>query len=111
MADEKKTAKKSISKSDFFEAIAKESGFSKADVKKFYAAFEKIVTKNLAKKGPGVLIIPGIVKLTARKKPATKGGETKPNPFKPGEMMVTKPKPASVKLVARGLKKFLENLK
>lgn len=111
MADAKKAPKKSISKSEFFEALAKESEFSKAEVKKFYATFEKVVTKNLSKKGPGVLIIPGVVKLTARSKKASKGGEVKPNPFKPGETITTKPKPASVKLVARGLKKFVESLK
>ena len=78
----------------------------KADVKKFFAALEGLVVNQLGKKGPGVITLPGIVKLTAIKKPASKGGEQRPNPFKPGEFIITKPKPASVKVRARALKAF-----
>ena len=102
---------KSITKGQFYEALAQESGFTKADVKKLVAAQESVVTKQLGKKGPGVITIPGLIKLTAVKKPATKGGERRPNPFKPGEFIITKPKPATVKVRARALKAFAEALK
>jgi hypothetical protein len=52
-----------------------------------------------------------MIKLSAVKKPATKGGEQRPNPFKPGEFIITKPKPASVKVRGTGLKGFTEALK
>ncbi len=103
--------KKSATKSEIFEAMAKETEMTKADVKKFFAALEGLVTKHLGKKGPGVITLPGMVKLTAIKKPASKGGEKKPNPFKPGEFIITKPKAASVKVRARALKAFSEALK
>lgn len=105
--------KKALTKSDLFEAIAKEIGddVKKADVKKFFAALESLVTKQLGKKGPGQITLPGMFKLTAVKKPASKGGEKRPNPFKPGEFIITKPKPASVKVKARALKAFAEALK
>src|SRR5262245_145344 len=102
---------KSITKGQVYEAVAQESSASKADIKKFFAALESVVTKQLGKKGPGVITIPGLMKLTAVKKPATKGGERRPNPFKPGEFITTKPKPASVKVRARALKAFAEALK
>jgi nucleoid DNA-binding protein len=102
---------KSITKGQIYEAVAQESSASKADVKKFFTALESVVTKQLGKKGPGVITIPGLMKLTAVKKPATKGGERRPNPFKPGEFITTKPKPASVKVRARALKAFAEALK
>jgi nucleoid DNA-binding protein len=102
---------KSMTKSQVYDAVAQASEFSRSDVKKFFAALESVVTDQLGKKGPGVVTIPGILKLTAVKKPATKGGERRPNPFKPGEFIVTKPKPASTKVRARALKAFSEALK
>lgn len=102
---------KSITKGQIYEAVAEESSASKADVKKFFTALESVVTKQLGKKGPGVITIPGLMKLTAVKKPASKGGERRPNPFKPGEFIITKPKAASVKVRARALKAFAEALK
>ena len=102
---------KSMTKSQIYDAVANESEFSRSDVKKFFAALEAVVTEQLGKKGPGVVTIPGMIKLTAVKKPATKGGEQRPNPFKPGEFIITKPKPASVKVRGTGLKGFTEALK
>jgi hypothetical protein len=102
---------KSLTKSQVYDAVAKESEFSRSDVKKFFAALESVVTDQLGKKGPGVITIPGMIKLSAVKKPATKGGEQRPNPFKPGEFIITKPKPASTKVKARALKVFTEALK
>ena len=69
-------------------------------------ALEALILKELSKKGPGLFVIPNLVKLKLIKKPATKAGK-KPNPFKPGEMMEVKAKPASVKVkpvILKGLK-------
>src|SRR5690349_4773110 len=102
---------KSMTKGQIYEAVAAEADMPKAEVKKVFAALESVVTGQLGKKGPGVITIPGIMKLTAVKKAASKGGEKRPNPFKPGEFIITKPKPASVKVRARALKAFAESLK
>ena len=101
---------KSLTKSQIYDAVAQESDSSRAEVKKFFAALETVIRNQLGKKGPGVITIPGVVKLKAVKKPATKGGELKKNPFT-GEMMTTKPKPASVKVRGSGVKAFTESLK
>ena len=103
-------ATKPMTKAAIYEAVAEATEVSKADVKKFFEALSAIVTKQLHKKGPGAITIPGLVKLTATQKKASKGGEKKPNPFKPGEFIVTKPKPASVKVRARAGKAFVEAL-
>ena len=105
-----KSGQKSITKAEIYDTIAQKTETSKADVKKFFAALEALVIHQLGKKGTGVLTLPGLVKLTAIK-PASKGGEKRPNPFKPGEFIITKPKPASVKVRARALKAFAEALK
>lgn len=102
---------KSMTKGEIYTAISEETGQPKADVKKFFTALETLVVNQLGKKGTGVITLPGLVKLTAVKKPASKGGERRPNPFKPGEFIITKPKPASVKVRARALKAFAEALK
>ena len=43
--------------------------------------------------------------------PAVKGGKMVPNRFKPGEMTMTKDKPASTRVTARPLKALKDMLK
>jgi nucleoid DNA-binding protein len=105
-----KSGKKSITKAEIFDAIAQETGHSKAEVKKFFAALENLMVKQLGKKGNRVLTLPGIAKLTAVPKPAVKGGKPVRNPFT-GEMGVSKDKPATVRVRARALKAFIEKIK
>ena len=105
------TTAKSITKSELYAQIAEAASGSKADVKKFFDALTAVITKNLGKKGPGVLTIPGLFKLKSVKKPAVKGGKMVPNRFKPGEMTMTKDKPASTAVKARVLKQLSGLLK
>ncbi len=105
-----KPANKSITKAEIFEAIAKELDKPKSEVKAFFAALETLMIKQLGKKGRGVFAIPGVVKITATPKKAVKGGKPVKNPFT-GEMGVSKDKPATVKIRARGLKAFVEKIK
>jgi nucleoid DNA-binding protein len=107
---DKKSAAKSINKSDLFAQLAEQAEVSKADVKKFYEAMTEVILKNLGKKGPGVLTLPGLFKLTTVRKPAVKGGQPVLNRFT-GEMTTTKDKPASVKVKARSLKQLNGSIK
>jgi nucleoid DNA-binding protein len=102
---------KSINKSELFAQLAEATEMSKPDVKKFFEGLTEVIAKNLGKKGPGVLTLPGLFKLTTRIKPAVKGGEMVPNKFKPGEMTMTKAKPASKVVRARVLKQLSGILK
>ena len=54
-------------------------------------------------KGAGVFAVPGLMKIVVVRKPATKA-KTVPNPFKPGEMMTVKAKPARKLVKVRPLK-------
>ncbi len=101
---------KAMTKSEFFKKIAEDTGLSKGDVLKVYEAMQGLVQRQLGKKGSGVVTLPGMLKLTVARTKADPGGKVVPNPFKPGETMVTKPKPARTKVKARGLKAFLETL-
>jgi nucleoid DNA-binding protein len=102
--------KNKLTKSEFFKQIADDTGLAKADVVKVYDAIQGLVATQLGPKGGGEITLPGLCKLTAVRTKASKGGERKPNPFKPGEFLITKPKPARTKLKARGLKVFLESI-
>lgn len=105
-----KPAKKKMSKSQFFQAIADETEMKKADVVKVFDAMHGLIHKELGPKGGGEITLPGIAKLAVTRIKADKGGVKKPNPFKPGEFIVTKPKAARTKLKARGLKAFLDSI-
>ncbi len=102
---EKKTAEaaRPMPKTALYKELADKAGLEAKQVAAVFEALEGLVKRELGKKGPGLFAIPNLVKLKRVNKPATKAGR-KPNPFKPGEMMDVKAKPASVKVKAITLK-------
>src|ERR1700722_17547026 len=109
MADNKATTTaKALPKSALFKELAGKTGLEAKQVSAVFDALEDLIKQQLSKKGPGLFVIPNLVKLKLIKKPATKAGK-KPNPFKPGEMMEVKAKPSSVKVkpvILKGLKEL-----
>jgi hypothetical protein len=103
-------APKGRSKSETFQAIAEKTGLSRKQVAAVFDELVNLIKGDLGKKGPGVFTLPGMMKITRAIKPATKAGE-RPNPFKPGEMMIVKAKPATVKLRLKALKSLRESVK
>jgi len=93
---------KSITKSEFVAALSKKTGLNKTQAAAVLDAVNAIVAQQLGKKGPGEVIIPGLLKLSTVVKPATKKHEGI-NPFtrKP---MTYLAKPASRVVKARALK-------
>lgn len=96
-------ANKSISKTELLAELATASGLTKKQIAQVLDELAKLVGKNLGKKGPGVIAIPGLCKVLVIRKPATKA-TMKPNPFKPGEMMEVKAKPPRNVVKIRPLK-------
>jgi nucleoid DNA-binding protein len=86
--------------------IATASGLSKKEVAAVLDALSAEIKKSL--KGPGVVQIPGLVKIIKQKVPARPAQKNVPNPFKPGEFMDRPAKPASVKIKVRPLKNLKE---
>ena len=101
---------KSITKVEMYSQISEATGMTKVQVKTFFDGLTTVIVRNLGKKGPGVLTIPGMFKLRAVKKPAVKGGKSVMNRLT-GLMTVTKNKPASTSVRARALKGLKESLK
>jgi hypothetical protein len=98
-----KKSVKPMPKSAVYKELAEKAGLEASQVAAVFEALEGLIKKELGSKGPGLFALPNLLKLKRVKKPATKAGK-KPNPFKPGEMMVVKAKPASVKVKAVPLK-------
>jgi nucleoid DNA-binding protein len=103
----KKASSKPQSKSQTYSDLAESTGLSRKQVSEVFDALATLVQRELGKKGPGVFTVPGLLKLKRVVKPATKA-TTRPNPFKPGEMMEVKAKPATAKVRAVPLKSLKE---
>ena len=63
---------KPMNKSQIYQALSESSDLTKKQVAAFFDSLSKLIQKELGKKGPGVLAIPGLLKLKRITKPATK---------------------------------------
>ena len=97
-------SKKAMNKSQLTAALAEQTGLTKAQVNSVMGALSETVQKELGKKGPGQITLPGMLKLTVTKKPATKAREGV-NPFT-GEKITIAAKPARNVVRARVLKQL-----
>jgi nucleoid DNA-binding protein len=95
--------KKPPTKSEILESISTTTGLTRKDVSSVLDALSAEIAKAVGKKGAGSFTLPGLCKIQVQRKPATKAA-TKPNPFKPGEMMDVAAKPARNVVKIRPLK-------
>jgi nucleoid DNA-binding protein len=91
-------------KTELFNTVAEQTGLSKKEVQSVLETLQTIMMLHLTKKGPGQFVLPGVFKMTAVLKAATKP-RTGKNPFT-GEEMTFKAKPARCVVKTRVLKKF-----
>lgn len=98
---------KPLTKSELFSKLAEEAQLDKKQVAALFDCLSETITQQL--KGPGVITIPGLLKLKTKVTPAVKGGQTKINPLTKTEY-VTKDKPKQTKVTARPLKGLKEAL-
>jgi nucleoid DNA-binding protein len=73
-------ASKRMSKTQFVAAVAEKSGLTKKQANAALQAINTVVARELGKKGPGEVILPGLLKLVVVNKPATHQHEGV-NPF------------------------------
>lgn len=103
----KAATNKPRTKSDIFANLAEKSGLTRRQIGSIFEGMSGLIKKDLSTRGPGAFTVPGLMKITVTKKPATKA-RTVPNPFKPGEMMTVKAKPARKVVKVRALKGLKE---
>ncbi|MBZ0253007.1 MAG: HU family DNA-binding protein [Candidatus Methylomirabilis sp.] len=90
------------SKSQVLGTIAESTGVSKKDVAAVFDCLGAMIKADLGKKGTGLFTVPGLMKISVTRKPATKAREGV-NPFT-GEKMMFKAKPARNVVKVRPLK-------
>jgi nucleoid DNA-binding protein len=99
---EKIMSSKGMSKSQFVTTVAGKSGLSKKQIATALDAMNETVAEQLGLKGPGEVIIPGLLKLSTVVKPATQKHEGI-NPFTK-QPMTFQAKPARKVVRVRPLK-------
>ena len=67
-----KAGTKPATKTEFYASLAEKTGLSKKQVSSVFDAFFELHGKELGKKGPGILTVPGLYKIKVVHKPATK---------------------------------------
>ncbi len=98
----KKAAAKAATKSEIFSELAESTGLTKKEVAGVFDSLNGVIKKQLGRRGPGVFTVPGLMKLTVQRKPATKA-RPGVNPFT-GEEMMFKAKPARTVVKVQPLK-------
>lgn len=110
MADNDKAAKpKAATKTATYQALAEATGLTKKQVALFFDELNKLIKKEIGKKGPGTFVVPGLLKIKRVHKPATKARQGR-NPAT-GEPMTIKAKPARTVVKAQPLKSLKEMVK
>ena len=104
MAKQATKAGKPASKSEILANVADKTGLSRKQVSSVLDSLTDLIGSALGKRGSGVFVIPGLVKLTVVNKPAQPEREGI-NPFT-GEKTIFKAKPARNVVKVRPLKKL-----
>ena len=102
-------AAKGPTKSEILVNIATKTELSRKQVASVFDARSEQIKAALGKKGPGVFVIPGLLKLTLVQKPAVKARKGI-NPFTKQEVMF-KAKPARKVIKPRALKSLKDMVK
>ena len=93
---------KPATKSEILASIAKSTELSRKQVASVFDALSGLIKPAVGKKGPGVFVVPGLLKITVITKPATPARKGI-NPFTKQEQMF-KAKPARRVIKVRPLK-------
>lgn len=101
MAAKGKKVTKSRTKSEVFRELATAAGLTRKQVSIVFDEMAGLIKKDL-NKGPGIFTVPGLMKITVQRKPATKARKGI-NPFT-GEEIMIKAKPARKVVKVRPLK-------
>jgi nucleoid DNA-binding protein len=110
MKPEKKTAaSKPLTKAAVIQELATAAELTRTQVGTVLDHLADLIRRELGKKGSGKFTLPGVLQLKVVRKKATKERQV-PNPFKKGEMMTMKAKPARNSVKAKVLKAFEEEV-
>jgi nucleoid DNA-binding protein len=101
-----KKAGKQATKAEIYAKLSHTSGLTKKQISTVFDGLTDMIKSELGKKGPGLFVVPGLLKLKVINKPATKA-KTGINPFTK-QPMTYKAKPARNVVKAYPLKSLKE---
>jgi len=93
---------KPLTKSELTVALADSCDLTKKQVTAVLESLASNIETSLS--GCGRFVLPGLLKIEKKQVPAKPARFGVPNPFKPGELMDVKAKPATTKIKVRPLK-------
>ena len=93
-----------LSRAQLLELLVAESGLRKSEIKRVLGALDSVIEASLGPEGGGQFMMPGLLKMTAVRRPAVKARRGI-NPFT-GEETWFKAKPPSTGVKIRPLKKL-----
>jgi nucleoid DNA-binding protein len=100
---------KAATKSVMYQDLAGKTGLSKKQIGGIFDALTGFIHEQVGKKGPGVVTLPGLLKIKRVEKPATKAREGR-NPAT-GETIMIAAKPKRTVVKALCLKALKESVK
>jgi nucleoid DNA-binding protein len=108
MASSKKSGpvSKTFTKSEILGTIAELTGLAQREIGGVIEALHSVIERHVKKGGPGIFVLPGLLKVQVIHKPATKARKGV-NPFT-GEEMMFKAKPARNVVKVKALKRLKE---
>ena len=104
VATKLKTIKDKLSKTQILEQIAENTGLTRKQVGSVLDSLTEVIEAHINKRSVGEFVLPGLLKISTVRKPATKA-RMGINPFTQEEVMF-KAKPASTAVKVRPLKKL-----
>jgi nucleoid DNA-binding protein len=105
----KNSRPKAATKSVMYQELAQRTGLSRKQIAGVFDELTGYIKNELGKKGPGLFVLPGLLKIKRVEKPATKERPGK-NP-RTGEPMVIKAKPKRTVVKPLALKALKEMVK
>jgi hypothetical protein len=105
-ATKTKETAKPMPKTAINKELAARTGLPAKQIAVVLESLGDLIRQELGQDGAGAFVLPGLIKLRRVEISARPAGK-KPNPFKPGEMMIVKAREAGVKVkpvVLKGLK-------
>ena len=95
-----------MTKTQMLSDIAEKTELTRRQVADVFEALESVIERHVQKGAVGACTIPGLMKIKVMMKPAQRARKNVPNPFRPGETMDVKAKPASTSVKVLPLKKL-----
>lgn len=99
-----KIYKSPLPKSQIVRTIAEDTGLSRRDVAAVLKSLGELIRAHVKPRSCGLFRLPGMLRISVVRKPATKARKGVPNPFRPGETMDVPAKPSSRRVRIHALK-------